>query len=156
MSLTESLSSIPVRELNLRKLIPVEPGDTIRSAVKAMRKAKLGCVIAVDGDGKPVGMLTEGMLRQLIPNNPTVIDETIESHMANKFPWVTLDDTIDMVLDAMQINNTRFICVVDDDGKAHALTGQKGLMEFVAEQFPRQVMVQRVGGTQHTDSREGA
>ena len=45
---------------------------------------------------------------------------------------------------------------VDDQGKLVGLTGQKGLMEYVAEHFPGEVMVQRVGEKPYTQSREGA
>ena len=36
------------------------------------------------------------------------------------------------------------------------LTGQKGLIEFVADHFPGQVMVQRIGGQPYPSDREGA
>ncbi len=156
MSLIENFSSTPIKELNLRTLIKVRPEDSIRSAIEKMREAGLGCVVAVDDNTKPVGMLTEGMLRQLIPRNPAVVDDTVGDHMATSFPWLALDDTVDMLVDALQANNTRFLCVVDAAGMAVALAGQKGLMEFIAEHFPRQVMVHRIGGTKYTESREGA
>ena len=47
------------------------------------------------------------------------------------------------------------VVVTDDDGRVDALTGQKGLMEYVAEHFPKQVMVQRIGSPVIQD-REGA
>jgi hypothetical protein len=56
----------------------------------------------------------------------------------------------------MQTKNLRFVVVTDEDGKAIALTGQKGLMEYVAEHFPQQVMVQRVGVKPYSSQREGA
>ncbi|QDU40004.1 CBS domain protein [Maioricimonas rarisocia] len=155
MGLKENLANEPVRRLNLRPAVIVPPEAKIREGILAMRNAHLGCVIIAGEDHKPVGMFTEGILRQLLAENPAVIDEPIGDRAARTFPWVALDDSIQTVLDAMQANNTRFICVVDSEGRVCALTGQKGLMEYVAEHFPRQVMVQRVG-TPYARQREGA
>ena len=155
MGLKENLASEPVRRLNLRPAVIVPPEATVREGVVAMRNAHLGCVIVAGEDHKPVGMFTESILRQLLAESPQAIEEPIGERAAQQFPWVALDDPIQTVLDAMQANNTRFICVVDSDGRVCALTGQKGLMEYVAEHFPRQVMVQRIGSP-CTSEREGA
>ncbi|MCA9074171.1 MAG: CBS domain-containing protein [Planctomycetaceae bacterium] len=155
MGLAERIGKAPVSELNLREMPRIESGATVRDAVQVMRQAGLGCAMVMSDD-KPVGMFTEGILREAFAENPQVIDDPVTDHLAASFPKVYLDDTIDMVLSAMQVNNTRFICVVDSDENVVGLTGQKGLMEFVAEEFPRQVMVQRIGGEAVTGQREGA
>lgn len=156
MSLKESLSNEPVRRMNLRTPVLVNETTTVRGAVSAMRAAQLGCAIVTDGEGRPAGMLTEAILREKLSRGREFLDEPVLEHAARKFPWVSLDDRVELVLDAMRNNNTRFICVVDDEQKVAGLTGQKGLMEFIAECFPRQVVVQRVGGDQYARQREGA
>ena len=75
--------------------------------------------------------------------------------MAKQWPWVQTSDPIVDVLEAMLTKNVRFLCVVDEEGRVVGLTGQKGLMEYVAEHFPGQVMVQRVGCAPYLN-REGA
>ncbi len=156
MALIEKLRTASVRELNLRPAVCVEPDQKVSDVIQAMRDANLGCAIVVDSDNKPVGMFTEGIVRDQIAANPGFIDAPVAEHMATTFPRVTLDDTVDLVLDAMHANNTRFLCVVDNEGCVRGLTGQKGLMEFIAEYYPRQVMVQYVGGPKLPDKREGA
>ena len=84
------------------------------------------------------------------------MDQPIEQFMAPRCPWVQKGDPISDVLEAMQLKNIRFLCVVDDDGRVAGLTGQRGLMEYVAEHFPGQVMVQRVGQPPYLSDREGA
>ena len=155
MGLTEKLASTPVRDLNLREMPMVDAGVTVRDAVARLREAGLGCAMVIE-DGQTVGMFTESLLRESFPQNPGVVDEPISAHMARSFPKVYLDDTVDIMLAAMQANNTRFICVVDADETIVGLTGQKGLMEFVAEEYPRQVMVQRIGDASTMHQREGA
>ena len=76
--------------------------------------------------------------------------------MAEQLPWVKLSDPIADVLEAMQLKNLRFLCVIDEEGQLAGLTGQKGLMEYVADHFPSQVMVQRIGSKPYITDREGA
>lgn len=156
MSLQENLSTEPVRRLNLRTPVLVDEASTVRDVVQAMRKARLGCAILVDGQSRPVGMFTEAILRETLARGARFLDEPVCEHAARTFPWVRLDDPVELVLDAMRSNNTRFICVVDDEQKVAGLTGQKGLMEYISEHFPRQVVVQQVGGEHYTHEREGA
>ena len=68
-----------------------------------------------------------------------------------------LDFGIAKVLDAMQNHGMRFVIVLDDDGKAIALTGQRGMMEYIADHFPRQVKVHMIDDAKlYMDQREGA
>ncbi|MCA9176515.1 MAG: CBS domain-containing protein [Planctomycetales bacterium] len=156
MGLRENLANEPVRRLNVREPVIGRPGQTVREVVERMRERELGCVILVDDVGKPVGVFNEHMLRSLLALNADFLADPIEKHMAERFPWVSEDDAVEDVLTAMQTNNTRFLCVVDGDGKVVGLTGQKGLMEYIAEHFPEQVLVQRVGVSPFPSSREGA
>jgi len=144
-----------VNRLALREPVLCGPQDTLRQAIEKMRRQRLGCVIVIDDDRKPLGMFTESMLTQLLLNGPAALDDKVEQHMAEQWPWVRDSDPVVDVLEAMQAKNVRFICVVDAEGRVAGLTGQKGLMEYIADHFPEQVMVQRVGCAPYLD-REGA
>lgn len=156
MGLPENLQNEPVSRLALREPITVTPNETLRQAITKMREKNLGCVIAMDEQQKPAGMFTESMLTQLVARDAALLDQPLKEHLTERWTWVNLTDPISFVLEAMNEKNVRFLCVLDDEGCLAGLTGQKGLMEFVAEHFPRQVMVQRIGGTRYTQDREGA
>ncbi len=156
MGLRENLGLETVRRLELRRLITATPDMLVRDAIQLMRKHDIGCVVVVDEEGKPDGIFTESLLRHLILSGSSFLDEPLKGHMADRCPWVKMTDPIQTVLEAMQINNIRFICVVDEEGKACALTGQKGLMEYIAEHYPRVVMVQRITPIKPVHKREGA
>lgn len=156
MNLKENLSTETVDRLNLRKAITMSPDKTVRDAVLAMREGELGCVIVVDDDAKAVGIFTEAMLRLAVCRDANCVSEPLTDHMTTTFPWVATDDPIETVLAAMEAKNHRFVVVVDGEGQVTGLTGQKGLMEYVAEHFPEQVMVQRVGSEPYPAKREGA
>lgn len=157
MGLQQNFQNEPVSRLSLREPVIAIPTEPIREAIVRMRDKRLGCAIVVDDQDKPIGIFTESLLTQLLDQQgPQVIDNRIEDHMTRPCPWVNLTDPIAYVLDAMQLKNVRFLCVVDEAGRVAGLTGQKGLIEFVADHFPGQVMVQRIGGEPYPSKREGA
>ena len=117
---------------------------------------RLGCAIVVDEAGAPLGTFTEEVLIRLLVATPDALDQRVGDHMSDVWACVKTSDPIASVLDVMQSKGLRFVCVTDEAGHVQALTGQRGLMEYIAEHFPRQVMVQRVGGKPFTEHREGA
>ena len=155
MGLFVNINNERVRDLNLREPVLAKPDDKLRDVVRAMRKLNLGCAILVDDDRKPAGMLTESILTQIVALNSSAMDENVGAHAAEVWPQVTLDDPIAAVLEALEIKNVRFLSVVDASGRIAGLTGQKGLMEYIADHFPK-VTVQRVGQSISTKTREGA
>ena len=156
MGLNENMINEPVSELALREPVLVGPRDSVRTAIERMRERRLGCVIVVDPEKKPLGIFTENMLTQLVARGQLSANDAVEQHMSPTLPWVGLSDSVVNVLDALQTKNIRFLCVVDENGRVLALTGQKGLMEYVADHYPGQVMVQRVGTPPYPQTREGA
>ena len=153
MALRESILSETVRELPLREAITVAPTTTVREAANRMRGKRLGCVVVVGDDDKPQGTFTEEELVKMLGGN---LDDTVEEHLSPHWASVPITAPVASVLRAMQSKGLRFVVVTDDDGCVAALTGQKGLMEYVAEYFPQQVMVQRVGVKPYSSQREGA
>lgn len=156
MGLRENLRNEPVSRLALRKPVVASAEATVREGILQMRERELGCVIIVDDGQRPLGIFTEGMLRQMIVGNPAAVEEPLRGHMNREVRWVRLTDPIAKVLQSMQAEKTRFVGVIDSEGRLAGLTGQKGLMEYVAEHFPQQVMVQHIGGPPHIAEREGA
>jgi CBS domain-containing protein len=156
MGLFENIHSEPVSRLSLRDPVVVSKNATIRDAIQQMRKQKLGCTIVIDDDRRPVGLFAESMLTKLIAQRPSAIAEPICDHADPNWPTVRLTDPIYCVLEALESRNIRFLIAVDQDGRLAGLTGQKGLMEYVAEHFPGEVIVQRIGGKPYPAKREGA
>ncbi len=156
MGLYENIRSEPVSRLAIREPVVVGPEVLVRDAVQCMRQQKLGCAIVVDNDRKPIGLFAESKLTRLLSERPTAIEDPILMHLDMAWPTVSLTDPISCVLSALEVANIRFLIVVDNAGRLAGLTGQKGLMEYFAEHFPRQVTVQRIGGHPYPLDREGA
>jgi CBS domain-containing protein len=157
MGLDRNITHETVAELPLRPIITVLPDSTVRQAMAKMRAAHLGCVVVVNEYERPQGQFTERCLIRLLVERPEAIDEAVSKYMVEIRGCVTVDDPIAKVIDYMVETGLRFVCVTDPEGrKMVGLTGQKGVMEYVAEHFPRQVMVQRMRAKLHMDDREGA
>lgn len=156
MGLRKIILHEPVSKLELRELLTLKPNDTVKAAVKLMRTKRLGCVVIIDEQGKPLGEFTEHSLLKLLLVNPEAMSCDLKDVMGDDWTTVKLTDPVAKVLDAMH-DGSRFVVVVDEDGKAIHLTGQKGLMEYIADHFPRQVKVHMIDDVKlFQDQREGA
>jgi CBS domain-containing protein len=156
MSLKQQILSDPISEIPLRPALTLPRSATVGQAVDLMRGAKLGCVFVVNQKDEPIGKFTERLLIHLLLTHPRALDEKIGDHMAKSWAPIQRVEPIARLIDLMQGLDLRFVCVVDDHGRVNALTGQKGLMEYIAERCPRQVKVSRVGSHPYMIQREGA
>ena len=156
MGLQSEILSQPVSELDLRQVLLVRPESPVREAVGLMQEAKLGWVVVVDDDDRLLGKFTERLLIRLLLQNAAGLDEPVRNHMASAWGWVQQTDPIAKVIECMERRKLRFVIVLDGDGRPVGLTGQKGVMEYIADYFPRQVKVQETESTLGMQHREGA
>ena len=157
MGLKENLKNECVKDLPLREVIPISAETPVIDAIERLRGKQLGCAVVVDDQQKPLGMFTERMVIELALQKPDDLDSlVVKDHLETDFFTVRESDPVCSVMQVIREHGARFLCVVDDEGCAVSLTGQKGLAEYVAEHFPRQVMVQRVGAKPGQETREGA
>ncbi len=157
MGLREDIMNETVSELPLRRALTVHAELSINQACELMRENKLGCVFVVDEQDRPLGKFTERQVLKLVCDCVS-LDEPVGSRMVPipESGCVRMADPVVKVLEGMQQTRLRFLCVVDGEGKVVALTGQKGLMEYFTEHFPRQIKVQMMSSKMHMNTREGA
>jgi predicted transcriptional regulator len=157
MGLKENLTNETVSQLPCREAIRIPPEATVREAVEILQSKQLGCAVVVDEADKPLGVFTERTLIDLLLQQPENLDSLqVRDHLEAEWFCVQTTDPIARVLDLVQNRGARFVVELDDAGKVKGLTGQKGLSEYIADHFPEQVMVQRIGGQPGMETREGA
>jgi len=156
MGLAEALKNETVGDMELRPLIAVSPQTPVRDCVAQMKAQGVGCVIIVDGDGKPVGKFTERRMMQKMLETPGMFAAAVSESMYDSCSTVTTHTSVAELIHLMDDKQLRFVCVVDEAGKATALVGQKGVMEFIGEHFARAVKVQEMGSKVSIEQREGA
>lgn len=154
--LCTNLRNETAANLPLREAIKVTPKTILRSVVAQMRSAHIGCAIVVDEEDRPLGIFTERLLLKLLLAGVNLDGETAEKYFDKSFATIELDEPIHSVLQMVLHEGRRFICVLDSEGRVAGVTGQRGLSEFIAEHYPQEVMVQRLGAFSSTSAREGA
>lgn len=156
MTLLANLKREPVRNLSLRPAVTVPALSSVRHAVQTMREHQIGCVFVVDAAGHPLGIFHERILLTLLDENPAGIDDNVARHIDKRCACVQEDEPIASAVYVIESRDQRFVGVVNQDRQLLALTGEKGLMEYVADHFPRQVMVATPGVRHQDTNREGA
>jgi CBS domain-containing protein len=144
-----------VGSLHLRRAIRVLPDTSVRHAIRLMKLHGIGCVFVTDANDCPQGIFTEAHLLRLLADSPDSIADPVSRHIARHVESIRESATIERLIDLMQSRDLRFVAVTDDAGRLIGVTGQKGLMEYVAEHYPSQVMVARTNACR-TFEREGA
>lgn len=156
MGLRENIFKETVDQLAVRQPIVTPPGTPVREAAARMRQKQIGCVFVVDDDGKPIGKFTQRQLIKLLLNDPAKLDGRIDAVMYPDADAVRVDEPIATVIKTMSSRQVRYIAVVDERGRVVGLTGQRGVMEYIADSFPRQIKSQRMKPLVSMSHREGA
>lgn len=156
MGLRQNILNERVSELPLRELIGIQAETTVREATAVLQAKKLGCSVVVDENGRPLGKFTERCLIQVLTENPNGLDGPVKPYLIESPARVTMTDPISEVIEQLQASDERFVIVTDDQGKPVGITGHRGVMEYIAEHFPRQVKVQLMESKLYMNEREGA
>ncbi len=156
MGLAENIQKERVSDLPYRDAALLGEDASIASAIELMRAKRIGCAFVVDDRGRPLGFFTERKVIELLAQGYKDLEDIpLNEHLDEAWFSVHQDAPLCDAVDAIQRRGARFLCVTDDEGRVIALTGQKGLAEYVADHFPKLVTVEPVGGTPGLD-REGA
>jgi len=156
MTLRENILHEPVSSLTLRALVLFSPDRPVREVCQSMRRESLGAALAVDPLGKPIGMFNEKVLIRILAEHPTAMDDPAEQHMTSYVVTVKQSDSIADLIATMQQRRLRWVCVVDEQGKAIALTGLRGVMEYVVDHHPRSIKSMPIRRKISMTEREGA
>lgn len=149
----DNLDADAVTDLHLRDAIVVPPGTSVRETARQMRAKRLGCAFVTDESGRPRSIFTERLLVGLLARNVN-LDDPVSQHATSSCCVISESAPIAELVRLMESHDVRYVGVADSSGRLTGLTGQRGLMEYVAEYFPRQVMVARTG--MKSTQREGA
>jgi arabinose-5-phosphate isomerase len=106
--------------------IPMMPGRTlVKEALEQMSASKLGLACIVDGNGRLIGLFTDGDLRRLLlrsqkPLSALFADDIID-HARREFTSVRADTSIDDALNLLQEREIFDLPVLDEAGRLQGL-----------------------------------
>jgi CBS domain-containing protein len=117
--------------LSGRALLALPGSASALDAARAMTSEKIGSVLIVDAERRPVGIFTERdlMARVVVPG----LDASrtrLDTVMTRELLLGHLDDAIETARRALQNHHIRHLPIVGPDGRALAMVGLRDLLRF--------------------------
>jgi CBS domain-containing protein len=132
----------PIRSLKRRveRVATVPLGASIGEAARVMRETGTGCVL-VERAGALVGTLTErDILNKLVGTGYDPATTAVDGVMTRNPETLKPEDPIAFALQRMSVGGYRHIPLVDAERHAVGVLSVKDVVDFLVEQFPREVL----------------
>lgn len=106
--------------------------ETVAAIAQKMRDQHVGCVVIVDSDQVPIGMITDRDLVVRVLAAAGRPDQPIERVMSRDLETVGRGEQLDDVVLAMRRHGVRRLPIVDDDGRLAGLVSLDDLEVLLA------------------------
>jgi len=103
-----------------KRLITVDPAQTVLEAVELMKKYDIEQIPVMNGNGA-IGAISEGGLFQKIFNNPEIKNATVQEVAEPAFPMVSFDTPVEKLKNLINKENGA-VLATDDAGTIHIVT----------------------------------
>ena len=103
-----------------KRLITVEPSQTVAAAVELMKKYDIEQIPVINESG-PVGAISEGGLFQKIFDNPEIKNATVAEVLEPSFPLVAFDTPVERLSHLINKENGA-VLAKDEAGSYHIVT----------------------------------
>jgi CBS domain-containing protein len=124
---------VPLRvaDIMVKEVVTAKEHDKIRDVAIRMYEKRVGSVVVVDDEGKPIGIVTERdmvyvVARALAPDTPVWMVMTENPVVINENALVT------EAMEKMRVQNIRHLPVVNDEGKLVGMISFRDIMDFTA------------------------
>lgn len=121
----------PAKDLMTRQVVTVTVDDTIDYAITLMVKHRISGLPVLDREGRPVGIISEFDLLELICEGQTEQDK-VSDYMSPELFGVAEDDTWVTVADAFREKHVRRLPVLRD-GKLVGIITRHDLMHAIRD-----------------------
>jgi CBS domain-containing protein len=120
-----------VSDIMVKDVVTAKENDKIRDIAIRMYEKKIGSVVIVDDEGKPIGIVTERDLvyvvaRALTPDTPAWMVMTENPVVINENALVT------EAMEKMRELNIRHLPVVDASGRLVGMVSFRDIVDFTA------------------------
>lgn len=120
-----------ILDLAPKKAVQVLPSETLLKAVESMRKAKIGCVLAVEGN-TCLGLLSERELIQKVPETADLSKTTVSEVMRRDSTSLKCDDPIADVFHHMAVSGYLHVPVSLKDG-GYGIVSARDLLHYLCK-----------------------
>jgi len=120
-----------VADIMVKEVVTAKEHDKIRDVAIRMYEKRVGSVVVVDDEGKPIGIVTERdmvyvVARALAPDTPVWMVMTENPVVINENALVT------EAMEKMRVQNIRHLPVVNDEGKLVGMISFRDIVDFTA------------------------
>jgi CBS domain-containing protein len=120
-----------VSDIMVMDVVTAKENDKIRDVAIRMYEKKIGSVVVVDDEGKPIGIVTERdmvyvVARALAPDTPVWMVMTEDPIVINENALVT------EAMEKMRVQNIRHLPVVNAEGKLAGMISFRDIVDFTA------------------------
>jgi CBS domain-containing protein len=146
-----------VRDIMTQPVFTVRPTDPIEGAAALVADRRITAAPVVDGDGRLVGMVSEGdLLRDRVPEDPTAHMRPVAAHhrprvvsevMTREVLTAWLDEDVSDVARTMLVHDVRSMPVLDG-GRLVGIISRRDLLRTVvrSDEVLRDEVQQRLDG----------
>lgn len=129
-----SVGRICQREVDL-----ADPGENVRNAAERMRQRTVGCLVVVDDEKRPIGMITDRDLAlRVVADGLDPFTTPVARVMTAPAKTISEKTPIEMALGLMRSGAFRRTPVVDADGRLVGIVTLDDILMLLADEF-RQV-----------------
>jgi len=120
-----------VADIMIKEVVTAKEHDKIRDVAIRMYEKRVGSVVVLDDEGKPIGIVTERdmvyvVARALPPDTPVWMVMTENPVVINENALVT------EAVEKMRLQNVRHLPVVNAEGKLVGMVSFRDIIDFVA------------------------
>jgi len=118
-------------------VVTARPGDSAREAANLMRSRDVGCLVIVDDDGAPMGVVTDRDLVQRVLRRRRDYDATVLSDVMGEQAVTTVGAgmSLNRALARMRQEAVRRIVVVDPDGALKGILTLDDILPIVSKEL---------------------
>jgi len=128
-----------IGKVDLQRAAVVRSGTSIIEAVREMKFNQIGCVLVEDDAGRLIGILSNGDLMHEFVGS-TLPGETPVDTIMTKDPFTGSPDlTVQEALEIFHSKPFRHMPILSN-GKVQGILSIRGLMTFISEHLPLEVM----------------
>ena len=135
----ETFWSEPIGKVELQRVSVVPSGTSIIDAVREMKFNQIGCVLVENGKRELIGILSNGDLMHefvgsTLPGD-TAVDVIMTKHPYTGSPELTVQEALEI----FHSEPFRHMPILNN-GKVDGILSIRGLMAFISEHLPLEVM----------------
>jgi CBS domain-containing protein len=155
MGIASVLRERRIRQLSLPPYVAVDASTGVRETIQTMQSAKLGAVLVTENQ-RLVGIFTERDFITKVAGTEEEEPKPIRDLMTPSPATLHPDDSVFDAIQLMDEHGYRNVPIVDERGHLTGSLPVSALIDFLAENFPQEVLALPPRANQQFSAKDGA